>query len=110
MGNFGPDYKKTIDGARLCTQMERIRVYMLGVEWRTLGEIERDLETLFRPCHFPQASISAQLRHLRKEIFGGHRLEKRRRKEAGLFEYRLSPRSAFQPAAAIQDELFRRTA
>lgn len=47
------------------------RAFARGV-WLTLGEIAEVTE-------FAEASISAQLRHLRKPHHGGHRVEKRRR-------------------------------
>jgi hypothetical protein len=59
--------------------------------WLTLAE-------LGRKTTYPEASISAQLRHLRKPENGGHEVEKRRRKweettRAGshkkVWEYRL---------------------
>ena len=66
-----------IDGKRLGKQCEKIRDYMLKNSWKTLAEIEEVLG-------YPQASISAQLRHLRKERFGGYGVEKHRRlKENG---------------------------
>lgn len=37
------------------------------------------LEELARLTHYPPASISAQLRHLRKQEFGGYEVEKRQR-------------------------------
>ena len=37
------------------------------------------LEELAKLTHYPPASISAQLRHLRKHEFGGFEVEKRRR-------------------------------
>ena len=43
--------------------------------WLTLDELSK-------LTHYPQASISAQLRHLRKPEFGGYAVEKRQR-EAG---------------------------
>lgn len=48
------------------------RAFARGV-WLTLGEIAEVTE-------FAEASISAQLRHLRKPHHGGHRVEKRRRR------------------------------
>ena len=87
--------------------------------WLTLEEIEK-------LTHFPQASISAQLRHLRKPLHGGFLVEKRpRRDERGskldecrvVWEYRFGrPRTmplfdagepstaskALQPAGAAQ--------
>ena len=58
------------------TQLAAIRELMLcacarGV-WLSLGEIAEATE-------FAEASISAQLRHLRKPHHGAHRVEKRRR-------------------------------
>ncbi len=78
----GPDYVPALDQKRLSTQNDRIRDFMLDGRFRTLQEIETALG-------FPQASISAQLRHLKKPRFGAYTLNKRRRKLAGLFEYQL---------------------
>lgn len=79
----GSDYDPKIDQPRLQHQHERIRDLMLDGEWRTLAEIE--IYTAY-----PQSSISAQLRHLRKPKFGGYRVFKRRREPwAGLFEYQV---------------------
>jgi len=50
------------------------RAFSRGV-WLSLGEIAEATE-------FGEASISAQLRHLRKRHHGGHRVEKRRRRPA----------------------------
>lgn len=89
MGTFGPDYRAEHDEARLTTQRERIRDAMLSAgecgSWLTLSEIEQLL-------HYPQASISAQLRHLRKQEFGAFVLDKRARgdRDRGLYEYRLT--------------------
>ena len=96
-GTFGPAYSAQIDGKRINKQHESIKSYMLGLSqfdiWKTLAEIEGDLG-------FPQASISAQLRHLRKEIFGGFSVDKRRRGNA--WEYKVS----IPVKMAIQLELF----
>jgi len=91
----GPAYNPGLDRARLARQVERIRGYMLEeVGWRTLGEIKSGLEERYAPAHFPESSISAQLRNLRGL---GYRLEKRRRlgahgPGAGIWEYSLHPR------------------
>jgi hypothetical protein len=79
---FGPAYDPSIDHPRIQRQHERIRDYMLRGWWKTLAEIEAALG-------YPQASISAQLRHLRKPKFGSYRVEKRRREGAGTWEYRV---------------------
>jgi len=80
----GSDYDRRADDARLTGQILRVYDLMRDAAWRTLGEIGEATGD-------PQASISAQLRHLRKPRFGGHLVEKRRRgeREHGLFEYRL---------------------
>jgi hypothetical protein len=81
---FGPAYDPDLDGGRVKNQMDVIRDYMLGTfpRFKTLAEIQGAL-------NYPQASISAQLRHLRKGQFGGYRVEKQRRSK-GLWEYRVS--------------------
>lgn len=80
----GSNYVEVIDKPRLQKQYIVIRDMMQDGKWRTLREIEDQ-------TGYPQASISAQLRNLRKESFGGHTIDKRRRGVAtqGLFEYKL---------------------
>ena len=91
----GPDYVPEHDLARLSGQNQRIYgilliAYRLGL-WLTLGEIQDWTRTEDRPKGDPEASISAQLRHLRKPRFGSHTIEKRRRggPGSGLWEYRM---------------------
>ena len=78
----GPEYIPALDHKRLSTQNDKIRDLMLDGKWRTLDEIEFAL-------NYPQASISSQLRHLKKSRFGGFTLKKQRRTLAGLWEYQL---------------------
>jgi hypothetical protein len=80
----GPDYDPKFDHARLSKQHERVRELMRDGEWRTLAEIEKITGD-------PAASISAQLRHLRKERFGSWIVQKvpRGTRETGLYVYRL---------------------
>lgn len=82
----GPDYVPELDHARLTGQIERVFECMKDSEWRTLDEIARITGD-------PHASISAQLRHLRKTRFGEHVVNKQRRGDRtnGLFEYQLVP-------------------
>jgi hypothetical protein len=77
------------DADRLRTQRDIIRDKLLTASrsgnWLTLGELQ-----LF--TGFGEASISAQLRHLRKPEAGGFEITKRRRKSAGQmiwWEYRI---------------------
>ena len=85
-GYDGVDYDPELDGARLITQHQRVFALMMDGKWRTLQGIENY-------TGFPQASISATLRDFRKERYGGHTVDRRRKPEAdphsGLFEYRL---------------------
>jgi len=84
---FGPAYSEQLDRNRILTQMEVLRDYMLKQGWwLSLAEIEK-------ASHYPQASISAQLRHLRKIRFGGYCVDKRRRAN-GAWEYRVLPPEA----------------
>lgn len=88
----GPDYDPELDDKRLTGQIKRVYTAMIGGGWKTLEEISRETGD-------PESSISAQLRHLRKDRFGGHIVDKRRRgkPEDGLFEYRLSAQMTHSP-------------
>lgn len=76
---FGPSYVEGLDRDRLTGQLKTIRDYMLDGVWRSLPEIAE-------ATGFPEASISADLRHLRKLRFGAYQVEKRRR-TVGTWEY-----------------------
>lgn len=78
----GSDYVPERDDARLLTQLDEIRDLMLDGQWRSLNEIESI-------TGHPPASISAQLRHLRKERFGSYTVEKTY-KGNGLYLYRVT--------------------
>jgi len=80
----GSNYDPIFDDKRLTGQINRIYSLMVDGKWRTLEEISKLTGD-------GQASISAQLRHLRKERFGSHIVNKRNRgnRESGLYEYQL---------------------
>ena len=80
----GPEYDPRYDYARLTGQIRRVYDCMVDGRWRTLDEIHAETGD-------PHASVSAQLRHLRKPRFGSHLVDRRARgnRESGLFEYRL---------------------
>lgn len=82
---FGPAYEERLDGKRIAKQMDVIRDYMLE-EW--LQGRWRTLEWIANCTSIPEASVSAQLRHLRKSRFGGYVVNKRRRGQ--LWEYQVS--------------------
>lgn len=96
MGTYGPAYDEEIDGERIKKQHIRILNYMAYGHWKTLAEIAEALS-------FPEASVSAQLRHLRKSKFGSYRVNKRRRGSfiGSQWEYEVLP-----PLAPGQQELF----
>jgi len=77
----GDDYKPPRDDVRLRPQHERIRDLMIDGEWRTLKRIADFTGD-------PEASVSAQLRHLRKVRFGRYTVN-RRYVEHGLYEYQI---------------------
>ena len=77
----GSDYVRERDDVRLKGQLLRVWELMSDGKWRTLGEIARATGD-------PESSVSAQLRHLRKERFGAHTIEKEY-KDFGLYAYRL---------------------
>lgn len=84
LSTYGPAYSPVLDGERIQKQHEVIRDCVLYGGWWTLNELSKKLG-------YPEASISAQLRHLRKPAFGEYRVEKRRREGAGTWEYRALP-------------------
>lgn len=77
----GADYQPARDSERLTAQFKSIFSLMKDGKWRSLALIEDNVKQ-------PQASISAQLRHMRKEKFGSHTVNKRYIKN-GLYEYQL---------------------
>ncbi len=83
----------TEDIPRLNTQRERVRNLMLAASirgrWLSLDEIAHELEEKWQ-TDFPEASVSARLRDLRKKQYGSYCIERRPRKPwAGLYEYHL---------------------
>jgi hypothetical protein len=79
----GSDYVPERDDIRLGEQLARIWNVMKDSEWRTLNQIA-DI------TGDPPASISAQLRHLKKDRFGKHTLNKEYLGN-GLYRYQIIP-------------------
>ena len=77
----GDDYQPERDNKRLSGQLLRVWNVMKDQEWHTLPEIAIRTGD-------PEASISAQLRHLRKKRFGQHDVQKEYI-ENGLYRYKL---------------------
>ena len=82
----GATYDPTQDEVRLSGQLQRVFGVMQDGGWHTLEE-------LVRKCSGTTASVSARIRDLRKQRFGGHEIE-RQRVQAGLWRYRLNERKA----------------
>ncbi len=78
----GPDLTEE-DHERLTGQLLAVHDLMADGKWRTLGEIRRTIGK------GSEAGISARLRDLRKSRFGLHSVDRRRRDNNGLFEYRM---------------------
>jgi hypothetical protein len=75
--------------------MNRVRNHLLASailnRWETLEEICAALERLYPGERFPEASISAQIRHLRKPRFGGYDVQRQWKKDIRISEYRIVP-------------------
>ena len=80
----GSDYVDKRDRRRLAGQILRVHDCMIDGRWRTVNEIHAITGD-------PHASISAQLRHLRKPRFGKFIVAKQSRgdKANGLYEYQV---------------------
>jgi len=80
----GADYQPKKDYARLTTQLGKIHYFMSDGKWHKLSDISKGTGA-------PEASVSAQLRNLRKVRFGSHIIKPKRSGSygKGLYEYRL---------------------
>jgi hypothetical protein len=79
----GKTYEPELDHARLGNQLAAVRDLMADGKHRTLADISK-------ATGFPEASVSARLRDLRKLKFGGLNVQRDRIGE-GLFVYWVSP-------------------
>lgn len=79
----GETFSQERDGQRLTFQLDRVREWALRQEWFTLAGAHEALG-------YPEASISARLRDLRKQRFGAYMVSRVYR-DNGLFEYRVRP-------------------
>jgi hypothetical protein len=79
----GKTYEPEQDFTRLNTQLRAVRDLMRDGTWRSLNQIAV-------ATGYPEASLSARLRDLRKLKFGLHTVQRRRAGEGrGTFEYRV---------------------
>ena len=77
----GSDYVHDRDAVRLTGQIKDVFNLMKNGNWYSLDDIAQ-------ATGHPHASVSAQLRHLRKPRFGSHEVDKEYH-DRGLFYYRL---------------------
>jgi hypothetical protein len=77
----GETFDPKRDTSRLFRQLQLVRAQMADGLWHTLGELEI-------ATGYPQASISARIRDLRKERWGSH-VVVREFVRRGLWRYRL---------------------
>jgi hypothetical protein len=76
----GATFDEGLDGRRLARQLGSVQWLMADGAWRTLRRIATALD-------YPEASVSARLRDIRKQ---GYLVERRRFKPgSGLWEYRV---------------------
>ena len=80
----GETFDPYMDTDRLNEQSQRVFRLMRDNQWRALHEIAAITGD-------PEASISARLRDFRKPRFGSLVVNRRRRNEAGLWEYQIGP-------------------
>lgn len=78
----GQTFSLDRDGERLTSELQRVKGYVMDGEYHTLAEISAALG-------YPEASVSARLRDLRKPRFGGYLVE-REYVTRGLWRYRLA--------------------
>jgi hypothetical protein len=88
----GDDYDRIRDGERLTRQLDRIFAVCLDGRWRTVGEIRSQCEHLYQGTFFPENSVQAQLRNLRKL---GVTVDRRHITD-GLSEYRVDATAYFE--------------
>lgn len=84
----GADYVPERDKKRLTGQLEAIYKLMKDGVWRSVDEIHEQTGK-----RFPHNSIQGNLRNLRKPSFGSYNVERRRRGDTNLSEYRVKDAS-----------------
>lgn len=94
---FGPVFTERADGVAIRAQIERVRNKLLSAamrgRWLTVEEICKDLERDWG-FRFPQTSVDADLRHLRKPQFGSYNVIRRGREGTRISEYRIFVRAS----------------
>ena len=83
----GAGYDDRRDRARLTRQVDCIAAVTVGGEWWTIAKLTTACRKRYPAVGFPECSVSAQIRNLKKVGYG----VERRNVAAGLFEYRVTP-------------------
>ena len=88
----GDTYDAALDKDRLTSQLGATFDVLRSGRWVTLAELALQVTNL-TGRHASEASVSARIRDLRKDRFGGHKVVRRRHEQkAGLWEYRMEGR------------------
>lgn len=87
----GETYEPAKDSARLSTQLECVLWLLRDSRWWTLPDLTASVARLMSK-KVSDSSVTARIRDLRKERFGSHEIDKRRRNTGGTWEYRLVPK------------------
>ena len=83
LATYGPAMTQD-DVPRIFTQFDELLNIMLYRGWFTLSQLH-DLTGI------PEASISAQIRHMKKPQFGSYIVNKRRMPNSAIWEYQCLP-------------------
>ena len=78
----GDTYSPVLDHKRLTGQLERVHAFMSDGQWHSLA-------SLAFASGGSEAGVSARIRDMRKQKFGGHIIGRRRVGTSGLFQYRM---------------------
>lgn len=82
-------YEPDLDEERLRTQMRQVfSILKSTYDWLTVEQISNIMGERF-DVQAPEASVSAQIRNLRKRANGGYLIRGRYRKGARIYEYKL---------------------
>ena len=79
----GDDYQTERDKPRLTDQLQNIKLHMENKGFVRVSDIARKFG-------YPEPSVSAQIRNLRKERFGSRTVTRRYRGN-GIYEFKLEP-------------------
>jgi len=87
----GKTYDPSLDKERLAKLARAVYEVMIDGKWRTYRQIQTEC-VIDHQVQGSEGGIGARLRDFRKDAFGNHHVERRRREPAssGIFEYQLT--------------------